>query len=387
MQEDQSNRRVINWESQLFHAVEIKSPAQAERVLSRRRGAPDCRDEKGGTPLMKASEAGDASMVGLLLRHRADPNAADSDGDTALMKAAYGGYSEVVELLMSHGADVDIRNNENMTALEIAQEMEHENVVALLSGQPSASTIPIEEEISTDTDGDGPSTDDATGDSASGGMLLEPDPEPLIAQDYDTSGATASPGAVRVTASTSFLAPEQYAVADQISASLAPKVEILEANEERIEFDALDNKQVRNINEKVIRVLDKASFEVGDFVVDTVFKGSYIAYLKPRSQENKRWRKLRKHPEWVIDPKRLTELAGGCAVRRYCLAEGKDVASFTISHFIELYYVKDLKLMLTLAEEASANNYTVRQIKRAAEDLREHKDDHDPGKEIIRTLD
>ena len=83
----------------------------------------------------------------------------------------------------------------------------------------------------------------------------------------------------------------------------------------------------------------------------------------------------------------MTELAGGCAVRRYCLAEGKDVASFTISHFIELYYVKDLKLMLTLAEEASANNYTVRQIKRAAEDLREHKDDHDPGKEIIRTLD
>ena len=91
---------------------------------------------------MKASEAGDASMVGLLLRHRADPNAADSDGDTALMKAAYGGYSEVVELLMSHGADVDIRNNENMTALEIAQEMEHEDVVALLSGQPSASHDP-----------------------------------------------------------------------------------------------------------------------------------------------------------------------------------------------------------------------------------------------------
>ena len=109
--------------------------------------------------------------------------------------------------------------------------------------------------------------------------------------------------------------------------------------------------------------------------------------LKPRSQENKRWRKLRKHPDWVIDPKRLTELAGACAVRRYCLAEGKDVSPFTISHFIEMYYVKDLKLILTLAEDARANSYTVRQLKLAAADLREHKDDHDPGKEIIRTLD
>jgi hypothetical protein len=123
MQEDQSNKRVINWQAQLFHAVEMKSRSQAERLLSRKRAAPDCRDEKGGTPLMKASEAGDTSMVGLLLRHRADPNAVDSDGDTALVKAAFGGHSGVVKLLMSHGADVDIRNNENMTALEIAQEL------------------------------------------------------------------------------------------------------------------------------------------------------------------------------------------------------------------------------------------------------------------------
>ena len=81
-----------------------------------------------------------------------------------------------------------------------------------------------------------------------------------------------------------------------------------------------------------------------------------MAVLKPRSQENKRWRKLKKHPDWIIDPRRLTELTGACAVRRLCLAEGKDVSSFSLSHFIELYYAKDLKMILTLAEEASAKN-------------------------------
>jgi len=83
----------------------------------------------------------------------------------------------------------------------------------------------------------------------------------------------------------------------------------------------------------------------------------------------------------------LTELTGGCAARRLCLAEGIDVAHFTVSHCIELYYAKDPKLILTLAEEAITNNYTFRQLKRAVEELREHRDDHDPGKEIIKTLD
>ena len=46
-----------------------------------------------------------------------------------------------------------------------------------------------------------------------------------------------------------------------------------------------------------------------------------------------------------------------------------------------------MKLILTLAEQASVKQLTVRQLKKTVEELREHKDDHDPGKEIIKTLD
>jgi len=247
-------------------------------------------------------------------------------------------------------------------------------------GSPGGTETPI------DPDDDGPGPSAPASSMPAGAIPHQPGPESHRAGDDGTASATPSPGAAQAAASTSLLTPEQDAVADEISASLAPKAEILEAMEERIEFDELENRQVRNINQKVLKVLDKAGFEVGDYIIDTAFRRSYLAVLKPRSQENKHWRKLKKHPEWVFDPKRLTELAGGCAVRRYCLAEGKDVSSFTISHFIELYYVKDLKLILTLAEEASANNYTVRQLKLVAADLREHKDEHDPGKEIIKTL-
>ncbi|MBM3299953.1 MAG: hypothetical protein FJY85_08365 [Deltaproteobacteria bacterium] len=159
------------------------------------------------------------------------------------------------------------------------------------------------------------------------------------------------------------------------------------AHEERIVFDAWDNKQVRSVNEKAKKTLEKAGLELGDHTVDTVFKGSYMAVLKPRSQEYKRYRKLWKHPDLLINPQRWREWAGASAVRKYCLAEGIDVSSLSGSHFIELYYVKDLKLILTLAEDATNHNYTLRQLKRAVEELREHKDDHDPGKVIIKTLD
>jgi hypothetical protein len=158
-------------------------------------------------------------------------------------------------------------------------------------------------------------------------------------------------------------------------------------SEERITFDQWDNQQVRRVNSKAKETLERAGLELGDHTVDSVFRGAYISVLKPRSHEYKRFRKLWKHPDLLIDPRRWRDWTGAAAVRRYCLAEGVDVSSLLGSHFIELYYVKDLKLILSLAEDANTHNYTVRQLKRAIADLREKQEDQDPGKAIIRNLD
>ena len=412
---------------QLFEAMGKGAVAQVDRLLSSG-VSPDCRDDEGKTPLMRGAEDGNAPLVGVLIRHDAELNAVDTDGETALMKAAFGGHIAVAEMLVGKGADLEMQNNDGSTALEIAKMRKHDDLAALLSAQSVGSTIPIKEEISTDPDDDGPTTDGPAGASVPVAAAMAPAPKPIsYVQELDLESIP------EVAESPYFKAPQASEIVtedgeeeatmppkegenesaadspgtggqaeeawrkiqrrhDDLSDSGTKKAPPVPAKfvpplEERIEFDALDNKQVRNINEKIKKVLDRASFEVGDYVIDTVFKGSYMAVLKPRSQENKRWRKLKKHPDWLIDPRRLTELAGGCAVRRLCLAEGIDVSPFSVSHFIELYYVKDLKLILALAEEASTNKYTVRQLKQAADDLREHKDDHDPGKEIIRTLD
>jgi hypothetical protein len=412
---DQGNTRPADTE-QLFEAVAKGFVGKVDKLLSRGESSPDCRDSEGRTPLIVAAEAGNASLVGVLIRHNADMNAVDPDGETGLMRAAFGGHLRVVELLAENGAHLGIRNNDGSTASEIAQLMKRDPVVAFLSARTAGSTDPQD---------NGPTTDGPAGASLPVPAVMmtsptppsyvpdldlesnpelekspyfEPQTEPETAREdreqeatippqEDESKSTADSPGTGDQAEEDWRKIKHGHLGSEQKRMPAEPGKIVEPHAERIEFDALDNKQVHSINGKIIKVFDKAGFEVGDYIIDTVDKGSYIAVLKPRSQENKRWRKLRKHPEWLADPRRLTELRGGCAVRRYCLAEDIDISPFRLSHFIELYYVKDLKLILTLAEEASANNYTVRQLKQAAGDLREHKDDHDPGKEIIRTLD
>jgi hypothetical protein len=425
MEQDQNDRRVISWETQLFHAVDIKAPAQAERVLSRRKVSPDCKGEKGQTPLIKACAVGDAAMAAVLLRYNANVNAMDDIGYTPLMAASFNGHIDVVKILVSNGADLTIRNQENLTASEAAEEMGFPEIATYLSAQEAASST--RNETSEAPDDDGP-TSGPSGASlpVAAAMAASPEPRSYVQEldleaipELEKSPFSKVQHESEIVTGDGEEEPTMPPQEDEAESAgdLAGKGDQSEnvwrniqrqhedlsggetrkappvpgkfpgLDEERIEFDALDNKQVRNINEKIKKVLDKAGFEVGDFVIDTVFKGGYMAVLKPRSQENKRWRKLKKHPDWLIDPRRLTELIGGCAARRLCLAEGIDALWFSLSHFIELYYAKDVKLILTLAEEASDNKYTVRQLKKAVDDLREHKDDHDPGKEIIRTLD
>ena len=389
---DQGKTKTADIE-QLFEAAKKGWVGKVDKLLSKGGVAPDCRDSEGRTLLIEAAEAGNAALAGVAIRHDADVNAVDPDGENAMMKAAFEGHLSVVELLAENGADLGMRNNDGSTALEIAQVMKRDAVVTFLAAQSRGSKSSIETEASTDSE------DDSTADTISGVATssdFEAQKEPGTRGEYQEetgkgfiSGTEPHSEALEATGKGPTKILGTHDVVHEKKTEIMPALpgSVLAAKEERLEYDAFENKQVRNANEKIIKVFDKAGFQVGDFVIDTIDKGSYLGVLKPRSPENKRWRKLKKHPEWVIDPKRLTELRGGCAVRRLCLAEGVDISPFGISHFIELYYVRDLKLILTLAAEASVNNYTVRQLKLAAGDLREHKDDHDPGKEIIRTLD
>lgn len=62
------------------------------------------------TPLMRASQAGQADVVRFLLEHGANPNAQTKEGGTALSVAAAAGHAEIVGMLLDQGADATIRH-------------------------------------------------------------------------------------------------------------------------------------------------------------------------------------------------------------------------------------------------------------------------------------
>ena len=375
---EKSENEISDEIEQMFEAVTRGAVHEVEDMLSKGFSV-DGSDYMDTTPLMVAAEEGHTDLVKKLLDHGADVNAVDFDLETALMVATYNGRLEVVRILVQNGADLDLRNNRGSTALDIAQDRGIPALVNYLAAQSASPAILSSAEMSTDSNDeqrvtDGPVAAEPTAPPAESpnlqllgrnlGYNLVPEPARSTHFNPPRTGGTdeappdeAAEDEGMVTETSAEKLPsddvalghesdrkangQPEVLPSQASAETKPKkvplADVLPETEERIVFDAWDNRQVKSVNKKATETLDKAGLEFGDHSTDTVFKGNYMAVLNPRSKEFKRFRKLWKHPELMIDPRRWAEWTGAAAVRRYCLGEGIDVSSLRGSHFVELY--------------------------------------------------
>ncbi len=80
----------------------------------------------GRTPLMRAIEKKDLSMVEILLRRGADVNGRNYQGLTPLMAAVVESSPAAAKLLLDAGADVNARSEDGRTALSLAEEIHNE---------------------------------------------------------------------------------------------------------------------------------------------------------------------------------------------------------------------------------------------------------------------
>lgn len=144
----------------LMHAISHGYNSIAELLLSH--GAQVDAPTSGWTPLHRATDLVNISMVSTLLAHGADieakspkdfsrrkhplgvlksPKADDSDDDhsssnergwTPLLRAACNGEDKMVQLLLHRSADIEARNPTNGTPLIVACERQHDAVVDML---------------------------------------------------------------------------------------------------------------------------------------------------------------------------------------------------------------------------------------------------------------
>lgn len=103
-------------------------------LLLRNGASPSAANEAGATPMLLATQNGNAAMVERLLVAGADPNAPlTKTSDTALMMAARTGKVDAVKVLLDHGAQVNAHETwGGTTALMWAVSEHHADVVKLL---------------------------------------------------------------------------------------------------------------------------------------------------------------------------------------------------------------------------------------------------------------
>lgn len=89
-------------------------------------------DERGETPVHKATRRGDKEFVMTLLKLGAVVDYADVDGVTPIMIAVHYGRDDLVAIFMQKGVNLLAKTNEGMTLLHAAVYSGHEATVATL---------------------------------------------------------------------------------------------------------------------------------------------------------------------------------------------------------------------------------------------------------------
>ncbi len=127
------NAQQIDGTSALHWAVEANDLELADVLLAA--GAkPMAANQAGATPMLLATQNGNAAMIERLLVAGADPNAPlTKTSDTALMMAARTGKVDAVKALLDHGAQVNAHETwGGTTALMWAVSEHHPDVVKIL---------------------------------------------------------------------------------------------------------------------------------------------------------------------------------------------------------------------------------------------------------------
>ena len=116
----------------LLYAIGTRN-RDLSRLLLERGANPNAESEENKiTALLLAVENEDAYIASILLEYGAAVNETNSDGYSPLMGASEAGELSLVELLLSHGAYPELSDHKGRKAEDFARRGDHQEIVTLL---------------------------------------------------------------------------------------------------------------------------------------------------------------------------------------------------------------------------------------------------------------
>jgi hypothetical protein len=374
-------------ERQLFEAVEKDAPSKVNKLVSSRRVSPNCRNEKGQTPLIVASITGSAACAAVLLRHGAEVDSVGADGQTALITAAGLGHLEVVKVLVAKGSDLEIKNSDGLTALNMAQAMRHDAVKDFLEAQPTGSTGHFKMETSTDLDDDGSAANrpvveaqGVTDDHLSGDTQDEADDgeDQEIVLGAPSLDVAEDPGHEPQWKD---LRPEGPKVAPSGESSggggeafmqmpwMQDDLPFTEAN--RDNAAEMSPREKAEMYKSIIGAsLEKGFNHVGTHLLIYDFDNDIRQVFSKRPNKGKRsLSAIAQHMDGFMTRQQLADCVRGAAFTREAATAGLDISSLSFSLKIALARLKESEQRLSLAKDAQENRYTVQQVREKVREL------------------
>lgn len=142
-----------------------------------------------------------------------------------------------------------------------------------------------------------------------------------------------------------------------------------EASESGDEVAVSVKEIVRNINRIAFSVVERGKMEIGEYVLQVVFKDKIDDVLSKNPNKTESLRKICEDPELRVDRRRLGNWVGAAALHRDLEANDVDCSGIMTSQLVALLRVKDQDKRRELANEVNSKGLSMRKILDRADEL------------------
>ncbi len=159
-----------------------------------------------------------------------------------------------------------------------------------------------------------------------------------------------------------------------------------EGNGETSPVDKVVEEAVVWINNKSKTTIEKGSVEIGEYVLNEIFKGDIQQALSRNPRKQQSFSKICEHEDLHVDPRDLALWVRVAALDRLFDEKKLKLPGLTFSHKRELVKLSEQDDILILAQDAQMGGWSVRELRIEVQAMRGLKFPPDTGKILVQKL-